>query len=154
MENYSNQIANLFVNEFKLKKGDCVALLMENCPEYAGIWLGLSKLGVITALINTNLKHTQLLHSINVAKAKYVVYGSSLSSSVETIREELTKDIGLIVNREGADQDSDCNSFDLKSSLKAVSDQRPIHNDSIDEQGRNIFFLFKKKPINVKTQDI
>lgn len=78
MENYTNKIACLFQKKFGLKKGDCVALFMENKPEYVGIWLGLSKLGVITALVNTNLKNEALLHSINVAKASAVVFGSSL----------------------------------------------------------------------------
>jgi acyl-CoA synthetase (AMP-forming)/AMP-acid ligase II len=61
-----------------LKKGDCVALFMENKPEYVGVWLGLSKLGVVTALINTNLKHDSLLHCINVANASIVVYAANL----------------------------------------------------------------------------
>ena len=33
MESYSNKIANLFEETFNLKKGDCVALFMENKPE-------------------------------------------------------------------------------------------------------------------------
>ena len=39
----------------RLCKGDIIALIMENRKEYVPIWLGLSKIGVITALINTNL---------------------------------------------------------------------------------------------------
>ena len=78
MEDYSNKIANLFLNKFKFKKGDCAALFMENRPEFVGIWLGLSKIGVITALINTNLKTQPLSHSIKVAKAKAVIYNSDL----------------------------------------------------------------------------
>src|SRR6185437_5272941 len=35
-----------------LKAGDTVALFMPNRLEYLAIWLGLNKLGVITALIN------------------------------------------------------------------------------------------------------
>jgi acyl-CoA synthetase (AMP-forming)/AMP-acid ligase II len=51
---------------------------MENKPEYAAIWLGLSKIGVITALINTNLKSEPLLHSITIAQSKFLIYGSEL----------------------------------------------------------------------------
>lgn len=51
---------------------------MENKPEFPGVWLGLSKIGVIGALINVNLKNEPLNHSITVAKAKAVVYSSSL----------------------------------------------------------------------------
>jgi solute carrier family 27 fatty acid transporter 1/4 len=78
MEKYSNKIANLFSNKFHLKKGDTVALFMENSLEYIGIWLGLSKIGVISALINSNLKYQPLLHCINVSNAKYVIYSSNL----------------------------------------------------------------------------
>jgi acyl-coenzyme A synthetase/AMP-(fatty) acid ligase len=52
---------------------------MENRPEYATIWLGLSKLGVITALINSNLKSKALAHSINVSNAKCIIYSAELS---------------------------------------------------------------------------
>jgi acyl-CoA synthetase (AMP-forming)/AMP-acid ligase II len=69
------------MNKFDLKKGDCVAMYMENRPEYVCIFLGLSKLGVISALINTNLKHQQLNHCINVAKPKFLIYGSELEKS-------------------------------------------------------------------------
>jgi len=63
-----------------LKRGDCVALLMENKPEFVGIWYGLSKLGVISALINTNLKNKVLIHSIEVAKPKMVIYDEDLEA--------------------------------------------------------------------------
>jgi solute carrier family 27 (fatty acid transporter), member 1/4 len=74
IENYSNKIANLFMKRFKLKKGDCVALLLTNKPQYAATWLGLSKIGVVSALINTNLKNQSLIHSITVSKAKFLIY--------------------------------------------------------------------------------
>ena len=78
LEDYSNRIAELFVTKYNLKKGDCVALLMENKPEYVGVWLGLSKIGVISALINTNLKYEQLAHTIAVAKPKILIYSNQL----------------------------------------------------------------------------
>lgn len=71
----------MFSNRFGLRKGDCVALFMENRPEFVGIWYGLSKLGVITACINTNLKLNVLQHSIDVAKAKLLLYEDDLESS-------------------------------------------------------------------------
>lgn len=75
-------MANLFSSRFGLRKGDCVALFMENRPEFVGIWYGLSKLGVITACINTNLKLKVLHHSIEVAKAKVLIYEDDLESSI------------------------------------------------------------------------
>ena len=52
---------------------------MENKIEYAPIWLGLSKVGVITALINTNLKNDPLIHSITIANSKLLIYSSELT---------------------------------------------------------------------------
>lgn len=78
VENYSNKIAHLFSKKYGLKKGDACSLFMENKIEYAPIWLGLSKIGVITALINTNLKTKSLVHTITVAKSKVLIYGAEL----------------------------------------------------------------------------
>jgi fatty-acyl-CoA synthase len=47
-----------------LKKGDVVALLMENRPEYLFAWTGLVKVGATAALINTNLRERALAHSL------------------------------------------------------------------------------------------
>jgi non-ribosomal peptide synthetase component F len=49
-----------------LKKGDVVALLLENCLEYTAIWLGLAKLGVVSALINTQTRGQSLLKSLGM----------------------------------------------------------------------------------------
>ena len=63
------------------KKGDVVALFVENSPEFFAIWLGLSKLGVVTAWINSNLKLEPLAHSIKVSKAKSTITSPSLLPS-------------------------------------------------------------------------
>src|SRR5580700_3012758 len=34
-----------------LKRGDAVALLMSNCPEYLAVWLGLTRIGAVVALV-------------------------------------------------------------------------------------------------------
>jgi len=60
--------------------GSCVALLMENRPEYIAAWLGLFKLGAVAALINTNLRGAALAHSIAVCAAHHLVVGSELAT--------------------------------------------------------------------------
>ncbi|XP_056640721.1 long-chain fatty acid transport protein 4-like isoform X1 [Diorhabda sublineata] len=84
LDDYSNRIANYFIS-IGYKKGDTVALLLENRPEYAAIWMGLAKLGVITALINTNLISKPLYHCISVAKVKALIFGSDFSNVVYDI---------------------------------------------------------------------
>lgn len=61
-----------------LGKGDAVAILMENRPEYIMAWFGLHKIGAIGALINTHLTAAPLAHSLNISGAKHLVLGSEL----------------------------------------------------------------------------
>ena len=51
---------------------------MENNADFFGLWLGLSKLGVVSAFINSNLKNDPLAHSINVAETSAVITSNSL----------------------------------------------------------------------------
>jgi fatty-acyl-CoA synthase len=62
-----------------LAQGDVVALFMENCPEFIATWLGLAKLGIVTALINTNLAGMALAHSLRISGAKQLVLGVELA---------------------------------------------------------------------------
>jgi len=80
VEDYSNRVCDVFRGR-GFRKGDVVALFMENRPEYVATWLGLTKLGVIPALINTNLKGDSLARSIGVVKGKAAIYGKELTQS-------------------------------------------------------------------------
>ncbi len=62
-------------------RGDVVALLMENRPDYVATWLGLLKAGAVVALINTNLRGLPLAHSIAIAQAKHAIVGAELAQT-------------------------------------------------------------------------
>lgn len=141
VEDYANQIARLFQDKFQLKKGDCVALFLENKPEYICIWLGLSKLGVISALINTNLRNQSLLHSINVAKAKFVIFDSTLESAIETIQQDLAeKSIQLIIQG-GESKSKTTKPLNLDSVLSDISTEY-IHIEESNKSGPNDVALY------------
>ncbi len=55
-------------------------MILENSLEYPCVWIGLSKIGCITALINTNLRAKPLLHSIQTVKAKAVITSKEILS--------------------------------------------------------------------------
>eukprot|EP00106_Octopus_bimaculoides_P018088 XP_014785530.1 PREDICTED: long-chain fatty acid transport protein 4-like [Octopus bimaculoides] len=84
VEDYSNTIANHFLRA-GYHSGDVVALFKESCPEYVCIWLGLSKIGIITALINFNLRGYSLLHCINDAQPKAIICGSELAKDTDKL---------------------------------------------------------------------
>jgi len=72
-----------------LASGDVVALMMPNRPEYMAIWLGLSRLGVITALINTQLRGASLAHCLNVAKARHIIVDSALMNGLAEVAQTI-----------------------------------------------------------------
>jgi fatty-acyl-CoA synthase len=62
-------------------RGGCVALLMENRPEYAAAWLGLLKVGAIAAFINTNLRGQALAHCVLACEARHVIVERELAEA-------------------------------------------------------------------------
>ncbi|KAJ8299889.1 hypothetical protein KUTeg_021408 [Tegillarca granosa] len=78
VEDYSNQVANYFFDA-GYRKGDVVAIFMDNRPQYICFWLGLSKIGVTAALVNYNLRNQPLAHSISAADAKGIIFAEELA---------------------------------------------------------------------------
>jgi fatty-acyl-CoA synthase len=76
-----------------LSRGDTVCLLMENCPEYMAIWLGLCRIGATVALINTNLRGELLAHSLGLVGPRYIIAGASLREAVCAVRPLLSPHI-------------------------------------------------------------
>jgi acyl-coenzyme A synthetase/AMP-(fatty) acid ligase len=72
VEDLTNQLANYFLAE-GYSHGDVIALMLDNSLEYPCVWLALSKIGCITALINSNLRATPFLHSIRTVQAKGII---------------------------------------------------------------------------------
>jgi fatty-acyl-CoA synthase len=63
-----------------LVKGDVVALLMPNRPEFFAIWLGLTRAGATVALLNTNLVGASLAYCIDLVAPKHVFAAAELAA--------------------------------------------------------------------------
>jgi len=59
-----------------IAKGDTVGLLMPNGPDYLAIWIGVTRIGGVVALLNTNLKGDALKRCIAVAAPKHLIAAS------------------------------------------------------------------------------
>ncbi len=87
-------IANRFAHWGKglnLRRGQTVALFMPNRLEYFAVWYGLSKIGVVTALINNQLSGQALAHCLNISGAAQVVVDAETSPVFEAARTLLEK---------------------------------------------------------------
>ena len=73
-----------------LTAGDVVCLLMPNCPDYLAIWLGLTRVGVVVSLLNTNLTGEVLAHSINIVAPRYVIVAASLAAALRAALDHIS----------------------------------------------------------------
>jgi fatty-acyl-CoA synthase len=72
-----------------LAGGDTVCLMMANRAEYMAVWLGLSRIGVIVALINHQLTGAALTHSINIVGPRAVIAGTEVAAHLAAVRAQL-----------------------------------------------------------------
>lgn len=76
VDSRSNRLANVFHHTARLKKGECVAVLMSNEPDFISVWFGLAKAGCSVAFLNTNIKSKSLLHCFSCCGATTLIVGS------------------------------------------------------------------------------
>ncbi len=68
-----------------LKAGDVVALMMDNYPEFPMVWLGLAKVGIRTALLNTSARGRILGHALEQTAARALIFGPECAERVASL---------------------------------------------------------------------
>ncbi|MET0269247.1 MAG: long-chain-acyl-CoA synthetase [Sphingomonas sp.] len=107
-----------------LRRGDVVALLMLNRPEYVMIWLGLAKAGIVTALINTTATGPVLTHAFAQVGARALIVGSELASLIADMADGDLPPLILEQSETGADRSA--NGWrDLDAGMAAAADADP-----------------------------
>lgn len=84
----ANRYANFFSGQ-GFVKGDVIALMMENSPQCLMAVAGLSKIGVIAAMINPGIRGEVLEHDINLAEPRAVLVDSESWAPFSVISERL-----------------------------------------------------------------
>ena len=80
-----------------LAAGDTVGLMMPNCAEYMAIWLGLTRIGAVVALINSQLAGEMLLHSITIVAPQALIVGGDCALQLMAVRTRLKKGLACWV---------------------------------------------------------
>ena len=65
-----------------VERGATVCLLMPNRPEYLAIWLGITQVGGVVALLNVNLTGHALAHCIAVAAPSHIIVAGELAQAL------------------------------------------------------------------------
>mgnify|MGYP001762522264 FL=1 len=80
-----------------LRRSDTIALMMTNRIEYLAAWIGFSKVGIATALINTNLNGQGLAHCLAISNAFNVVADEDCWRQIEEARPMVDHNLALWV---------------------------------------------------------
>ena len=107
-----------------LRRGEVIALVMMNRAEYLAAWLGFSKVGIATALINTNLTGQALAHCLTISGAFNVVADEDCWRQVEEARPFVKQNLMLwVLGLDGADEASERRGLD--NAVRGGSSVRP-----------------------------
>ena len=88
LNEWANQIAHYYLS-LGAKKGDVIAVMVENRPELIATIVALAKIGVTIALVNTSQVGKVLAHSINLVNPIAVIAGEEVRAAIDEIRQEL-----------------------------------------------------------------
>ena len=84
----ANQYARWALDQ-GLAKGDVVCLLMTNRPEYFACWLGITSVGVVVSLLNTNLVGSSLAHCIRIVSPKHIIVSAEFVAPLTAVLPQL-----------------------------------------------------------------
>ncbi|EXB24605.1 AMP-binding enzyme family protein [Acinetobacter baumannii 1437282] len=88
LNEWANQIAHYYLS-LGAKKGDVIAVMVENRPELIASIVALAKIGVTIALVNTSQVGKVLAHSINLVNPIAVIAGEEVRAAIDEARQDL-----------------------------------------------------------------
>jgi fatty-acyl-CoA synthase len=87
-----------------LAKGEAVCLIMPNRPEYMAIWLGITSIGAVVALVNTNLTGSSLAHCVKIVAPKHVIVAAELIHRFTAALQDTPDVVKIWVHGNGSDE--------------------------------------------------
>ena len=103
-----------------LMRGQTVAIFLPNRMEYVPIWYGLTKVGVIGALINNNLAGAALAHCLDISTALHCIVDDETAPAFDAVRAQFKRPV-----QEWTLGKAKAGQHDLPQALKSCSPLRP-----------------------------
>lgn len=135
LDERANRVANALA-ALGLRKGDRVAVQLPNCPEFAAIWFGLGRAGMIEVPLNVGLRGDLLSYTLDQAECRAIVILDEWAHRVDAIRGQLRCDPHVIVVGERPDEPSGATPF---ADLLTADAARPAVDVSPDDTSVLLF---------------
>ena len=132
-DKYANRVAHWALGQ-GCKRGDTVAIFARNRLEYVALWFGLSKIGVIPALLNYQIRANALAHCVKISDVKLAIVDCKLMDEWQSCVEFLDGSISVVsaFGRSAGLPDFD---FDIASQKT----NRPSKDHRGNIIGKNVF---------------
>ncbi len=90
VQRYAYKISRKFLS-LGIGKGDHVALMIPNCPEYIYLWFGLAGIGAVTVAVNNQLKGDSLAYVLTQSDSKLLVAAAEFLPSLSQVTGQIEK---------------------------------------------------------------
>ncbi|HEX4409292.1 MAG TPA: long-chain-acyl-CoA synthetase [Xanthobacteraceae bacterium] len=118
----------------QVQPGETVSLMLPNQPDYFAIWLGITKVGGVVALINTQLRGTSLAHCIDLVKPKHVIVAAELMEQFQSAQLSTQPKVWQYDGQDGLRIDSEIERF--SPAPLGETERRTV---TIDDQALTIY---------------
>jgi fatty-acyl-CoA synthase len=129
-----------------LQPGSVVALMMDNRPEFPLVWLGLAKVGIVTALLNTSARGPVLRHALEQTRAAALIYGSECADRIATLADaELPQLLFESLHPDGAPASGAAalKARSLEAAMAAAADADPARSHRAAVRlGEPLYYIF------------
>ncbi|HBI47296.1 MAG TPA: AMP-dependent synthetase [Smithella sp.] len=101
----SNKMAN-YLQSTGIKKGDRVAVYLQNCPEFVYLFFGAAKLGLILVPLNLRLVGRELEYQLNNSGSRILFFNAKFLDNVSKIKDDIQVDQDKYIWLPGSDKDA------------------------------------------------
>jgi fatty-acyl-CoA synthase len=113
-----------------IEKGDRVAAMLSNCPEFIGLYLACSRLGAIFVPINYRLAEPELDYTLKNSRPRLFVFGSEYRKGIDNLKLNFGRPT-MILASVGAGSPASPEILDYNSEASAFDGQRPFLTKSL-----------------------
>ncbi len=128
--------------ELGIERGDVVALVMDNRPEFLFAITALNRLRAAGALINTNITGTALAHAIRIAEPVAILGGQEHREKIEGVLSELDVPLRNQVWIQGEAGSCDAGDFLSFDACLAEQSDEPIPDLSLASADDRLGFIY------------